>query len=398
MTGPDQPTPPDPREPATGPTEPLPAGDPLGAPAGAVPAGGPAGPAPRRLTRSSTDRLLGGVSSGLGRYFGIDPVLFRIAFAVLTLVGGVGALAYLGAWLFIPSDDAPAGATGTGRRALVVAGAVVLVLASLPFLGPIALLGLTLLPLALAGLLLLVLIRAARGDEGDHAVRLIARITLAVLLVGAAVVTVFAVGAAAAFGGDVVIAVLLVVAGVTLLVGAFVGGARWLIVPALLVALSLGVVAAADLDFEGGIGERSYRPTGASQLRPYELGVGQLVVDLRDLDLPAGRTELDLDLGLGEAIVYVPDGVCVASDIRVGAGYAEVLDRENGGLDVDWRDSPASGSAPRLVIDAEVGMGTLHVVPDEASLRDSGPRREWWDEDGLTPPARPAFDTACAAA
>ena len=45
----------------------------------------------RRLTRSSSDKLIGGVAGGLGRYFGVDPILFRIAFVVLTFAGGVGA-------------------------------------------------------------------------------------------------------------------------------------------------------------------------------------------------------------------------------------------------------------------------------------------------------------------
>jgi len=380
---PDRPPAPEPRDPRTGPTEPFTAG----------------GRDIRRLTRSSSDRLLGGVSGGLGAYFGIDPILLRIAFVVLTLVGGVGALAYLGAWGFIPSDQTPAGASaGTGRRAAVVVGAVVLVLAALPFLGPVAVLGGALLPVALVGLLVLVLARAAGREDEDDPVRLLARITLALVLVAAAVVAVLAVGAAAAFGGDVVIASLLVVAGVTLLVGAFVGGARWLIVPALIVALPLGVVAAADLDFEGGIGERSYRPTAGSQLQPaYTLGMGELVVDLRDLEMPAGRTDLKLDLGLGEAIVFVPEGVCVASDVRVGAGYAQILDRENGGLDVDWRDSPDSAGAPRLVIDADVGMGALQVVRDERSVRGDRRGDQWWDEYELAP-ERSAGNTACAVA
>ena len=37
---------------------------------------------PRRLTRSGSDAVIGGVASGLGRYFGIDPILFRIGFVV----------------------------------------------------------------------------------------------------------------------------------------------------------------------------------------------------------------------------------------------------------------------------------------------------------------------------
>ena len=59
------------------------------------------------LTRSSTDRKLGGVSGGLGAYFGIDPVLFRIGFVVGTLItGGALVVGYLGMLAFVPADDA----------------------------------------------------------------------------------------------------------------------------------------------------------------------------------------------------------------------------------------------------------------------------------------------------
>jgi phage shock protein PspC (stress-responsive transcriptional regulator) len=57
-----------------------------------------------RLTRSTSDRMLGGVAGGLGSYFRIDPVLFRVGFAVATLLSGVGALAYLAMLLVVPRD------------------------------------------------------------------------------------------------------------------------------------------------------------------------------------------------------------------------------------------------------------------------------------------------------
>ncbi len=87
-----------------------------------------------RLTRSTDDKVLGGLSGGLGRYFGIDPVVFRIAFVVLTLAGGSGVLLYLVGWLMIP-DDAGGNALKRfgGERnqklaAAVLAGAGVLLL------------------------------------------------------------------------------------------------------------------------------------------------------------------------------------------------------------------------------------------------------------------------------
>src|SRR4051794_41902236 len=75
----------------------------------------PPGPAPRRLVRSSSDQVLGGVAGGLGRYFDIDPIIFRIGFVVLTLAGGAGFIAYVPAWLLGPPHPA-GGAPPAGRR------------------------------------------------------------------------------------------------------------------------------------------------------------------------------------------------------------------------------------------------------------------------------------------
>lgn len=61
---------------------------------------------PRRLTRSQDNRWLGGVCAGLGRYFDLNPTVYRIAFAALTLAGGTGILLYAAAWLVIPDERA----------------------------------------------------------------------------------------------------------------------------------------------------------------------------------------------------------------------------------------------------------------------------------------------------
>ena len=59
-----------------------------------------------KLRRSVRDRMLGGVCGGLGEYFGIDPVLVRLAFVLTTLAGGAGVLAYLIMLIAVPSADA----------------------------------------------------------------------------------------------------------------------------------------------------------------------------------------------------------------------------------------------------------------------------------------------------
>src|ERR1700689_3869299 len=63
-------------------------------------------PAPEHglLRRSYQDRMLGGVAGGLARYFGVDTMIVRIAFVVLTLVGGAGIPLYLAGLLLIPEE------------------------------------------------------------------------------------------------------------------------------------------------------------------------------------------------------------------------------------------------------------------------------------------------------
>ena len=58
----------------------------------------------RRLVRADDGRWLGGVCAGLGRYFDINPLVYRIAFAALALAGGTGVLLYIAAWLVIPGE------------------------------------------------------------------------------------------------------------------------------------------------------------------------------------------------------------------------------------------------------------------------------------------------------
>jgi phage shock protein C len=57
------------------------------------------------LTRSHSDKKLGGVAGGLGASFGVDPLVFRVGFAVATLFSGFGALVYLVMLAVMPTDE-----------------------------------------------------------------------------------------------------------------------------------------------------------------------------------------------------------------------------------------------------------------------------------------------------
>ena len=71
----------------------------------------------RRPRRSRSDSKIAGVAGGLGRYLGVDPILFRVGFVALTILGGVGVLAYCLLWLLLPADgdDVSAGESLIGR-------------------------------------------------------------------------------------------------------------------------------------------------------------------------------------------------------------------------------------------------------------------------------------------
>jgi phage shock protein PspC (stress-responsive transcriptional regulator) len=72
-------------------------------------------PAPERalLRRSYTDRMLGGVAGGLGAYFGVDTMIVRIAFVVLTVIGGAGIPLYLAGLLLIPDEGSDQSIAGS---------------------------------------------------------------------------------------------------------------------------------------------------------------------------------------------------------------------------------------------------------------------------------------------
>jgi phage shock protein PspC (stress-responsive transcriptional regulator) len=308
-------------------------------------------PQPRRLRRSSSDRVLAGVSGGLGSYFGVDPVIFRIGFALSVFFGGIGAVAYLLLAVFVPTDGDPDRAQRIGAR------------------------------LQRAGIW--------RG-LGIVALALVAICGLFALAGGAA----FAV----ALGWGAAVAIAIIAIGVLVAVTGFRGGARWLIAPAVALAIGAGVAAASDLDVRGGIGQREYHPVSASAIPTdgYRLGVGQLIVDVRDVEWRNHQVvELDVDLGIGQASVFVPEDVCVTGSTHVGAGESEVAGERNEGADVDNSVGAGSTATPRLDIDAGVDVGQLRVInSDTASVDTPGYGPGPFHED--TAPQRAAEASACA--
>ncbi len=112
-----------------------------------------------RLYKSTSDRMLSGVSGGLGEYLDVDSTLVRIAWVIVTIMSaGLGLLAYIALVIIVPTrpihvptstpedddieEDAPAhretysaagrgGDDGRKRRRSVVIGAVLVVIGGL---------------------------------------------------------------------------------------------------------------------------------------------------------------------------------------------------------------------------------------------------------------------------
>ena len=345
-------------------------------------------PGPRRLTRSSTDAVLGGVGGGLGRYFGVDPILFRIGFAVAALAGGAGLLAYFALWLLVPDELGEGAKRPDGRTLALIAGGGLLLIGVFGIVpGPDFFIWPGFFGLVLLALLVGAVVSADRG--GDTGGRLLRALLVAVAVVAAGIAG-FVAAVGTAFGGGAVVAGLVILLGLGLIAGAFGRGRRWLLVPALVLAAPAAIVQASDLRVEGGVGEREYRPVSDADLSaPFKLGAGELTIDMTQFEFPRpGNTEIEVEMGMGEVRVIVPEDVCVSWKADVGAGVVEVFDRENGGVEFDWTQTARNeGDSPELVIDADIDFGAIEIghASDINTDRthDHGPFDEWdRDESG----------------
>ena len=343
----------------------------------------PTAQAPRRARAGSTAHAAIASSAACAaasrEYFDIDPVLVRVGAVALAFLGGAGVLAYLAAVLLIPNEGEAGQPPEAPKRGMAITGVVLLVVAVcvvLPFQGgwgP----SWGLVPLGFVALAGLLVWRLASGQRPQGDARAVLRaMALGVALIALCFVLAITGAWAAAAGGNGVVAGIVIAAGVALIAGAFFGSwARWLILPALALALPAGVVAAANLDVRGGTGEVTYRPAGAAAVRDsYRLGVGHLVVDLRDARLTPGDHRIKIRLGVGGAELLVPPGVCVSTNNHVGIGGTSVFNRHGGGIDTDWSDErSAPEGTPRVVVDGDIGIGALIVHHNEHEHWDGAP-------------------------
>lgn len=366
---------------------------------------------PRRLVRPTDGRLLGGVAAGLGRYFDVNPLVYRIAFAALALVGGTGLLLYLAAWLVIPGehdDESIAVEALRGRRdqpwllvgvgllafgalfalsevhfwpgtgnvwlaATLVGGAIVWWHVSQRAERPLAVqtAAAPVEPAVSAD-------EAVTPDEATTRVQapppppprppkkpslfapVLGALFAAAGLFGLlAVLDIYDVDVAAALAAGVVIV------GAAIAFGALtqrrVGGLVFL---GLILLAAFAVAAITPVSVSAGVGEKTERPTTVTALHSsYEHGIGDLELDLSDITLPAGTTSVDASVGIGKVVVTVPQDVALVIDAHAGVGSIDLLGARDDGVDAD-RQLSLPGStpdAPVLDLEADIAVGDIQV-------------------------------------
>jgi hypothetical protein len=187
-------------------------------------------------------------------------------------------------------------------------------------------------------------------------------LTISLLLIGAGVAAVLDGAGAVHLTVAGVLASALIVVGGALVVSTWFGRAHGLIPIGLLLLLVTIPAATIDVPISGGIGERHFHPTTRATLqRNYELGIGRVVVDLRDAPLSGRVTSISSSVGIGELDVDVPADVRVDVRAHAGAGATEIFGRLEDGWPQDTRRITGNNQTGVLHLDLRVGAGSIHV-------------------------------------
>jgi phage shock protein PspC (stress-responsive transcriptional regulator) len=204
--------------------------------------------------------------------------------------------------------------------------------------------------------------RAPRPPRPPRRRSFLTPLTISVLLIGAGAAALLdSVGAVHLTLAAVLASALIVVGGALVLSGWF-GRARGLIPIGVLLLLATIPASVIDVPITGGIGERRYHPVARTELRrTYELGIGHLVVDLRDTPLSHRVTTVTGSLGIGELDIDVPAGVRVDVTAHAGAGATEIFGHLDDGVSEDTHRVAGVRQPGVLRLDLRVGAGSIHV-------------------------------------
>lgn len=186
------------------------------------------------------------------------------------------------------------------------------------------------------------------------------------------------------FPSRIVLPVALILVGVALLAQARRRHTGGLIAIGIILTVVLTLIPDTRVGFEGGVGERVETPLSSGELREeYRLGMGSFTLDLSEVEMPQGITNIEARVGMGELTVFAPEGIDVVVEARTGAGDITVFGRrlaaglganvddyrvestdesalDGGATGTDATDSEFAQSR-ELRLDLRVGLGPIRV-------------------------------------
>ena len=391
---------------------------------------------PRTLQRSATDRTVLGVCGGFAEYYGLDPLVVRIAVAVLALFGGLGIVLYLAgaAWLPEPGDTSP---ITSSRRLPMLVIAIIAALVILP--GAVFPFGDGAGFLVAAAVVVLIVLLAQRqrpappppvippehiqpvpqpteapemsdtsaapfpesggyastpypqmtyapppptyppAPKAPRARSYLGAVTLCVALIWFGTAWALNAADATSMSAVTIFGVSLAILGAGILIGAWIGRARWLVLLALPLSLMVWGLAAVPEGVRlgeagdwvaAGIGETDFQPVSATD-DAFEWGFGSASLVVSDWEAYAddGLSDITASVGIGELVISVPDdwNVVVNAEVGLGSIRSEGVQLADGpGLEEVLTFESATAGAPRMSIDATVDLGEIRIITTDS--------------------------------
>ncbi|HEU4916554.1 MAG TPA: PspC domain-containing protein [Acidimicrobiia bacterium] len=158
------------------------------------------------------------------------------------------------------------------------------------------------------------------------------------------------------------VALALTIVGLGLIVGGFVGRARWLIIPAAILIPTLLFSPAFEYEWTNENFDRTYSPDIFEELEEsYALEVGNLMIDLTDLPWSGEEVDLTVSVDAGNLEILLPPGVGLEGEANVDVGRVAAFGRESSGLGSPGLTFDNPGPRGTVNLDAEVDLGNIDI-------------------------------------
>jgi phage shock protein PspC (stress-responsive transcriptional regulator) len=158
------------------------------------------------------------------------------------------------------------------------------------------------------------------------------------------------------------LAVAVAIVGIGLLVGSVVGRARWLILVGAILVPTLLFSPVFEYDWNSSEVDHLQIPATFEQLRgSYDVEVGSLIIDLRNLPWDGEEVVLNASVDAGNLEIFIPDDVGVIGQAAVDVGRVAAPGRVNAGIGDRRLDFEDPGENGTVLLDAEVNIGNIEI-------------------------------------